>query len=86
MEIIRALAELGATQQPALLSKGAMLLKKLYDADVLSEDAVLQWAADTEADAESPHDRALLKAALPFVQWLRTAEEDDSDEEESESD
>ena len=42
------------------------------------EPAIVQWASEQAAD--SP----LLARAAPFLEWLKTADEDDDDEEEEE--
>mmetsp|Transcript_482 Transcript_482/g.680 ORF Transcript_482/g.680 Transcript_482/m.680 type:complete len:410 (+) Transcript_482:87-1316(+) len=68
--------------EPGLLKKTPSILQALYEADVLDEDAILQWA-------DSPPESSWLvtkevaevvrKKAAPFVQWLKTADEEDSD-------
>ena len=53
---------------------------------MLSEEAILYWATAAEA-AEPGSDAARLRAqADGLVNWLREAEEDDSDESDEESD
>ena len=49
----------------------AKILHLLYDADVLSESAILAWA--DEKDGADEKDLIFLKKALPFVKWLREA-------------
>ena len=51
----------------------AFVLQKMYDNDVISEQAVLEWA-----DEETPNS-AFVKRADKFLTWLREASED-SDE------
>jgi len=73
-----------------LAPKFAIVLKHLYDADVLDEQAVLDWHAKGPAgcdravdvsDDVTEEDRAvLLKHTEPFVTWLQEAEEDDDDD------
>ena len=55
------------------------VLKELYDGEVLSEEAILQWA-DEKAEA-TEEERVFLNRAAPLVQWLRTAESDEEEEE-----
>jgi len=55
-----------------------VILKKLYDEDALSEEAILAWAqSPPEASAAVGKDVATYarKCAKPFIQWLQTAEE-----------
>ena len=54
------------------------VLKELYDGEVLSEEASLEWA-DEKAEA-TEEERAFLNRAAPLVQWLRTAESDEEEE------
>ena len=60
------------------------LLKHLYDADVVSEDAMLSWAGSGA--------KSILKSALgpfrtacqPFIDWLQEAEESEGEEDDDE--
>ncbi|KAL3798962.1 hypothetical protein HJC23_005101 [Cyclotella cryptica] len=68
--------------------KFAVLLKQLFDAEVLEEDTILEWAGEgrTEYTLESVDEdqRAALRGeAEPVVVWLQ---EDDSSDEDDESD
>ena len=57
------------------------------DVDVLSEEAILQWAkqmTQNEEDENAEPDHILLQQSNPFRQWLEEAEEDDDDDEEDE--
>ena len=78
-------------QKPPLTAKFALVLKALYDDDVVEEEDILKWhdagvdgvdpdvhkppAVDAQASA------AFLAAAEPFVTWLREAESDTEEEE-----
>ena len=58
------------------------LLNQLYQADVLTEEAIFAWADEKQhADEE---EKKLLAKAQAFVDWLRDAEEEDSDDDDSE--
>ena len=75
---------------PALAPKFALVLKALYDDDVVEEDDLLAWHAagatgvEPDVHVPTPSDmRApLLVAAEPFITWLQEAEETESDDEE----
>jgi translation initiation factor eIF-2B subunit epsilon len=57
------------------------LLQLLYEGDVVDEEAFAAWAGEKEnADAS---ERVYLEKAGPFLEWLRTADEDEDSEEES---
>lgn len=54
----------------------AGVLHTLYDADVISEEAVQAWAKESK----SADDQTFLKRAAPFLEWLAEAEEEEEDE------
>jgi translation initiation factor 5 len=58
-----------------LLKQVPVLLKDLYDNDIVDEDVILSWSKGSTA-AGAP----LRKAAVPFISWLETAEEESDDE------
>jgi len=60
------------------------VLQQLYDADVVSEEAFIAWADEKEHAEE--HDRAYLKKAAKFIEWLRTADEDEDEDEDEDDD
>lgn len=49
----------------------SLVLKMLYDLDIVEEDAVLAWYGKTSGDAQ------VRKLAMPFVEWLQNAESED---------
>jgi len=60
------------------------MLKVVYDAEVVSEEAILAWADEKQlADEE---EKALVNKAARFLEWLRASDESSSGEEEEESD
>ena len=63
----------------------AQVLKLLYDEDVVSEEALLQWADEKEHASED--ERAFLAKAAQLIQWLREADsESDAEGSSSSSD
>jgi len=56
----------------------AMVLKHLYDSDIVEEEPLLEHY---RGDLATPGFVAAKKAAVPFLQWLETAEESSSDDE-----
>ena len=72
---------------PAFWTKGlSAALKALYDADVVEEPALLAWhdapASARKLGVSPPDAAAVRKAAAVFVEWLRTADEDEEEEDE----
>ena len=68
-----------------------VILKHLYDSDIVEEEAMLMWAGEQgrseEFTAPSLTDdqvAALRKKATPFVTWLEEADEEDGDDEDGE--
>jgi len=67
--------------------KFAVLLKQLYDEDILEEDTIMEWAGegrtDYTLDSVDEEQRSAMRAeADPVVTWLQ----EDSSDEESDSD
>jgi translation initiation factor eIF-2B subunit epsilon len=64
-------------EDDAVVAKAfAGILHTLYDADVVSEDAVQAWARESK----SADDQTFLKRAAPFLEWLAEADEEEDDE------
>lgn len=85
-----------ATKQPSLMSYFPVLLKHMYDEDLLDEETIFAWYGDSLRN-EFTCDRSLVSdasleslktSAAPFCTWLEEAgeegEEDSSSEEEDE--
>ncbi|KAI9098784.1 domain found in IF2B/IF5-domain-containing protein [Phlyctochytrium arcticum] len=68
-----------------LMSKVPIVLKALYDEDLVDEEVFLAWG---EKPSKKFVDRKVSKEirekAAPFLDWLKEADEEESDEEESE--
>jgi hypothetical protein len=69
-----------------------VVLKQLYDEDLLEEETLLEWYGD-ELKNEYTADETIIstevletlkEAAKPFIVWLEEADEEDDDEEEEE--
>jgi translation initiation factor 5 len=64
-----------------LLNKVPIILKKLYDSDVVDEEAILKWGEKpSKRYVDRDTSKAVKKAATPFLEWLANAsEEEESD-------
>ena len=60
------------------------VLKLSYDVDILSEEAIFQWAKEREH--ATGDDRRFLDQSMKFIEWLKEAEEESDDEDESDDD
>lgn len=70
---------------PKAQTKTPFVLKSLYDADILDEAVILKWGEKpSKKYVDKKESQAIKKAAEPFLEWLKNAEEEES-EEESES-
>ncbi|XP_062858262.1 eukaryotic translation initiation factor 5 [Trichomycterus rosablanca] len=68
-----------------LLPRVAIILKDLYDADLLEEDVILAWAEKVSKKYVSKELAKEIHAkAEPFVKWLKEAEEESEGSEEEE--
>uniref|UniRef100_A0A672QVP3 Eukaryotic translation initiation factor 5 n=1 Tax=Sinocyclocheilus grahami TaxID=75366 RepID=A0A672QVP3_SINGR len=75
--------------QSQLLPRVPIILKDLYDADLLEEDVILMWAEKVSKKYVSKELAKEIHAkAAPFVKWLKEAEEESegSEAEEEEED
>lgn len=62
----------------------AQVLNQLYDADIMSEEALLAWA-DEKKDADES-ELVYLKKASQFIEWLRTADDDEDEDDDKDED
>uniref|UniRef100_A0A8D3DA76 Eukaryotic translation initiation factor 5 n=1 Tax=Scophthalmus maximus TaxID=52904 RepID=A0A8D3DA76_SCOMX len=68
-----------------LLSRVPIILKDLYDADMLDEDVIFAWAEKVSKKYVSKELAKEIHAkAAPFVKWLKEAEEESEGSEEEE--
>lgn len=70
-----------ALHKDSLMAKVPVLLKLLYDLDILGEPSIMEWAEKVSKKyvakevAQEMHTRA-----APFIKWLKEAEEEDDSE------
>lgn len=61
-----------------------LMLQLLYQQDIISEEAFLDWAREKEHAEEE--EKMLLNLAMPFIQWLEMADSEEEDDEGNEDD
>ncbi|KAF8005551.1 hypothetical protein HF325_001008 [Metschnikowia pulcherrima] len=68
-------------EKPDLIAAVPKILHKLYDSEIVSEEAIIEWGSKV-SKKYVPKDvsKKVRKAAKPFVKWLKEADEE-SDEE-----
>lgn len=66
---------------PSLVPKVPVILKLLYDEDLLDEDVILKWGAKpSKRYVDKETSKKIKKEAKPFLTWLEEAEEESSEE------
>ena len=91
--IIAAFEWFCGTKYPSLTAKFPILLKTLFDDEIVEEDVFLLWAADYARNEYSADNNLididtlekLKEHAGPFITWMREADEEGEDSEEEES-
>ncbi|XP_026400748.1 eukaryotic translation initiation factor 5-like [Papaver somniferum] len=58
---------------PEVVKEIALVLKTLYDEDVLEEEHIVQWYNE-EVAASGSKNSQILKNVKPFIEWLQSAE------------
>eukprot|EP00906_Rhabdomonas_costata_P012699 RCo018275 len=72
-------------EKAAIKPKFAVILKKFYDCEVLSEGAIVAWYDGRSTKHVAKDDLKLFKEkAKPFIEWLKKPEESDEESEEEE--
>jgi len=77
-DLLKALEVLCGVTHPDAGKDMAKILMAMYDAELLSEEAILSWHADTASKAVPQEVAVVLRNhAVPMITWLNTAEEDE---------
>lgn len=85
--LIGGIEQIIALHKDLLLPKVPAILKMLYDADILEEKALLEWAGKVSKKYVSRDlSEEIHNKAQPFINWLKEAEEEESESEEEEED
>ncbi|XP_066252104.1 eukaryotic translation initiation factor 5 [Euwallacea similis] len=85
--LIGGLEQVVVLHKDVLLPRVPALLKLLYDLDILQEASILEWAEKiskkyvSKEMSQEIHDKA-----APFIKWLKEADEESSESEESDDD
>jgi translation initiation factor 5 len=72
----------GLEYKDSLMKKVPAILMKLYDADVIDDEVFIKWGEKpTKKYVAKDVSKEVKKAAKPFLEWIATASEEESDEE-----
>uniref|UniRef100_A0A6N2LFP4 W2 domain-containing protein n=1 Tax=Salix viminalis TaxID=40686 RepID=A0A6N2LFP4_SALVM len=76
--LLRAMGAFCGKSSSGALKEVALVMKGLYDADVLEEEYIVQWY---QKGLEGPSkDSQIWKNAKPFIEWLQSAESETEEE------
>ncbi|XP_071691642.1 eukaryotic translation initiation factor 5-like [Rutidosis leptorrhynchoides] len=78
MVLLRAIEEFCGKSNPNAVKEVALVLKALYDADILEEEYVVKWYEEGLSGGNKGS--AIWKNAKPFVEWLQSAESETEEE------
>ncbi|KAF9683933.1 hypothetical protein SADUNF_Sadunf04G0065400 [Salix dunnii] len=76
--LLRAIGAFCGKSGSSALKEVALILKTLYDADVLEEEYIVQWYK--EGLKGSNKDSQIWKNTKPFIEWLQNAESETEEE------
>lgn len=81
-KIILRYFELICASSSAISKTAPQLLKALYDTDILDEETIIAWYDSTKKSkmVDKKTSKQIKEASKVFVEWLKTAEEDDDEE------
>ncbi|SAM01318.1 hypothetical protein [Absidia glauca] len=72
----------GLEYKDSLMKKVPAILMKLYDADVIDDEVFIKWGEKpTKKYVAKDVSKEVKKAAKPFLEWIATASEEESEEE-----
>ncbi|CAN6234013.1 unnamed protein product [Urochloa humidicola] len=76
--LVQAIEAFGGKCNPEALKEVPVVLKALYDGDVLEEETIVDWYNAAVAAGKNSQ---VVKNAKPFVEWLQSAESEEEDDE-----
>ncbi|XP_055826759.1 eukaryotic translation initiation factor 5-like [Solanum dulcamara] len=77
LRLLRAIEEFCGKSNAVTLKEVALVLKALYDADLLEEEYIVQWY---NKGVVTNKDSKIWKNVKPFVEWLQSAESESEEE------
>ncbi|KAI3862099.1 hypothetical protein MKX03_007322 [Papaver bracteatum] len=72
--LLRAIGAFCEKSVPEIVKEIWLVLKTLYDEDVLEEEYIVQWFNEGLASSSSSKNSQILKYVKPFIVWLQSAE------------
>jgi translation initiation factor 5 len=74
--LVQAIEEFGGKCSAEALKEVPVVLKALYDGDILEEESIVQWY---NAAVAAGRNTQVVKNAKPFVEWLQSAESEEDE-------
>jgi len=85
--LLGGIEQLISRNKDVLLAKTPVILKALYDFDIVSEDALKQWSKKpTSKYVKKELAKEIIAKAGPLLTWLEEAEEESDDDEDKDAD
>ncbi|XP_062224069.1 eukaryotic translation initiation factor 5 [Phragmites australis] len=75
--LVQAIEAFGSKCSAEALKEVPVVLKALYDGDILEEETIVEWYNAAVAAGKNSQ---VLKNSKPFVEWLQSAESDEEEE------
>lgn len=75
--LVKAIEVFGSKCSAEALKEVPVVLKALYDADILEEETIVQWYNEAVAGGKNTQ---VLKNVKPFVEWLQSADSESEEE------
>ncbi|KAG7986089.1 hypothetical protein I3843_03G062200 [Carya illinoinensis] len=76
--LLRAIEEFSLKSNTSAMKEVALILKALYDADILLEEFIVQWYQEGLKGGNK--ESQIWKNARPFIDWLQSAESESEEE------
>jgi translation initiation factor 5 len=77
----------GDIYKEKLFANAVKILKLFYDEEILDEDVIIEWSLkESKKYVSKEMSKKIHEKVAPFIQWLKEAEVEDSDEEEEDED
>ncbi|KAG6470796.1 eukaryotic translation initiation factor 5-like [Zingiber officinale] len=77
--LLRAVEAFCGKCSPDAVKEVALVVKVLYDGDILEEDTIIKWYREGNSGGKNS---IVFKNVKPFVEWLQSAESEEEEEEE----
>lgn len=82
MALLGGIEHLVGAKYPKLLPQISKIFLAFYQEDVVSEQVFVDWGSKDSTYVDSAISKKTRESAAPFLEWLKTAAEDEESDEE----